>query len=102
MFLGRVVGPDESTWLPLDREKVIAWRREDAQHCPHCRTRRSDWDRDRDAYVGQLDTCPGCELLEQENRNIPDGRRGHVRPYLVPRHLLDPEQLTADVEGGGR
>ena len=98
MFLGRVVGPDDPLWLPDDREMAIAYLREKAEHCPHCGTRRG---KPRDYYVGQQDTCPGCELLDQEQKNIPEALRAFTRPYLVPRHLLTEEQLTADIEGRG-
>jgi hypothetical protein len=99
VFLGRAVGPDGPQWLDEDREKALAWHREKAQHCPHCGTRRDAWEQSRTAYIGQLDTCWGCELLEHEQKNVPEAQRGYVRPYLVPEHLLPPNRRIADVEG---
>ena len=63
--------------------------------CRGCGTRKEEWHRDKFAYVGEINHCPGCELLEQEKEHLKDaeekGTRG-LTARLVPRALAkDPE-----------
>ena len=77
------------SWDEIDQAKALAWSLRQRQTCPGCDTRKSEWDADPFAYVGEIDRCPGCELLAQEEDNLPEGKgaRG-MRRYLVPRHLV--------------
>lgn len=80
-------------WTDEDQDKALAWLREDAKVCPNCRTRADLWassPRDQPPYLGQMHHCPGCEALEQEQRNIPERAQNHTRAYLVPAHLAVP------------
>ena len=58
--------------------------------CHGCGTRKEEWARDKFAYVGQIEHCPGCELLEQEKEHLKDseekGQRG-LTATLVPKAL---------------
>jgi hypothetical protein len=99
VFTGRVVRPGvDPEWTEEDQDKVLAWNREQSKVCPSCRSRRDLWhqhDKSNPPYMGQLDVCPGCELLAQERRNIPEGA-DHIQAYIVPTELAeDPdEELT--------
>lgn len=66
------------------------WVREQRLRCPTCGTRHDEWEADKYAYVAEARTCPGCEILDQERRNVPDRAEG-VQFFLVPRrHAADP------------
>ena len=58
--------------------------------CRGCGTRKEEWDRDKFAYVGEIEYCPGCELLDQEKEHLKDheekGHRG-LSARLIPREL---------------
>lgn len=88
VFLGRVVGPNDPQWTDDDRDKVLAYRDAMASVCPSCRTRRELWERDDLAYIGQLDSCPGCRALSEEEQNIPPAKAPWVKAYMAPRHLV--------------
>lgn len=81
-FLG---GP--LVWTDLDQDKALAWNREQRKLCPGCRTKKSEWDRDKDAYVGNTEVCPGCDRLEQEQENVRESKVRGVKVGLVPREL---------------
>lgn len=87
MFLGRVVSPGEPQWLELDRDYAISYEQAMADVCRGCGSRRSLWDADDMAYVGQQDHCPGCLTLDQERKNIPEPLQVHTRAYLTPKEL---------------
>lgn len=96
VFLGRVVRPGvDPQWTTEDQDKAMAWTQAQAGVCPNCRTRRELWhnhDKANPPYMGQLDVCPGCEMLAQERRNVPEGAE-HVTAYLVETHLAEePEE----------
>lgn len=78
------------SWDVVDQDKALAWQREQAKVCRGCGTRKEEWDRDKFAYVGEIECCPGCELLEQEKEHMKDqeerGARG-LSARLVPRAL---------------
>lgn len=82
------------SWSEDDQDKALAWTREKRLTCTGCGTRRDEWEQDRFAYVADAYRCPGCELLQQERRNIPEGEGDGVQIYLIPRQLA-----TALVEG---
>lgn len=62
------------SWSEEDQDKALAFMREKATICRDCGTRLDDWDPDkgghRHAFVGDVQRCPGCELLEQEQENV--------------------------------
>jgi hypothetical protein len=73
-------------WDPDDQDKALAYQRDLRGRCNGCGTRKEDWADDPDAYVGWHDTCPGCERLEQERKNVAEGAQGvHFR--LLPREM---------------
>jgi hypothetical protein len=74
-------------WTELDQDKALAWKREQRKICPGCSTRRSEWDRDRDAYIGDIEVCPGCERVEQEQENVGQSKVKGVKIRLVPKEL---------------
>jgi hypothetical protein len=63
-------------WDPLDQDKALAWEAEQRTVCTGCGTRKSEWDKDRFAYVGQQHYCPGCDVLAQEQENVREGAHG--------------------------
>lgn len=68
------------SWSEDDQDKALAWARLTAEVCSGCGTRPEEWTDDPFAFVGDQVRCSGCEVLEQERENIPDGARGvHVR-----------------------
>lgn len=83
-------------WDPLDQDKALAWWREQKKVCRGCGTRKEEWDKDKFAYVGDIDYCAGCEIIEQERGHIKtleeeQGRMG-LAPRLVPRALAKENQ----------
>jgi hypothetical protein len=54
--------------LPSDRQKVLAFRLEQALRCPQCGTRREEWVDDKHAYVADVWRCIGCETVEYERK----------------------------------
>lgn len=75
-------------WLELDQDKAIEWQRLQLEKCSSCGTRSAEWARDRFAFVAHTSRCPGCEVIEMEQANIPDKAKG-VRVGLMPRALAD-------------
>lgn len=73
------------TWSELDQDKAMAYQAEMRTVCKGCGTRKSEWDADPDAYVGDLVTCEGCTRLAEEEDNMPEDktRRRGMRPRLV-------------------
>lgn len=86
-------------WDELDQDKAISWRREQAKVCPTCRTRKAEWAADKTAYIGHIEQCPGCEVLEMERENLQDveqrgnGAKG-LQVTLVPKAVH--EHMTAE------
>lgn len=78
------------SWEQDDQDKALAWMEIVDLTCKQCGTRIEEWENDRFAYVGQAEYCPGCEVLGQEQENVPDGARGYVKVFLMPRHLARP------------
>ncbi len=69
-------------WSELDQDKALAWAAAQREICV-CGTRRSEWERNPNAYVGFIDQCPGCELIELERDNVPEGTKG-AKVGLIP------------------
>lgn len=82
-------------WKPQDQDLALAWRREQQIRCRGCGTKADEWKKDRFAYIGQQRVCPGCEVLKQEEENVPESHRGYTHVYLAPRELA----LTPEAEG---
>lgn len=79
-FLG---GPPR--WTEDDQDKAIEYERWLRAECS-CGTRMEEWDEDPYAYVGYQWRCPGCEVIEQEKENVPEGEKG-VHVGLLPRRV---------------
>lgn len=80
------------SWDPDDQDKALAWRRYQSELCTGCGTHPDEWDENPDAYFGDFYTCPGCERLEAERDNVPEGAKGvHYR-------LLTKEQTDRRIE----
>src|ERR1700750_180381 len=92
-FLG---GPNR--WTDLDQDKALAWNREQRQQCATCKTRKDEWEKDPDRYVGNIERCHGCERLEQEQENVQQmkGAKG-LKIGLVPKELA---MMDAELVGG--
>ncbi|MFJ4412976.1 hypothetical protein [Streptomyces sp. NPDC088925] len=49
----------------------------------------SEWEEDRFAYVPEPQRCPGCELIEMEREQVPQGAEGRgVKIGLRPRKAV--------------
>lgn len=70
-------------WDPVDQDLALDWVDAQRQVCA-CGTRRAEWDSDSTAYVGFIDQCPGCELIEMERQNVPEGMKG-AKVGLMPK-----------------
>ena len=86
----QLLGVGEGRWSALDRAKAMAYLAHQRQVCEGCGTRAGEWDEqsggDRFAYVAQTHRCPGCELVEMEREQVPDGAEGRgVKIGLAPR-----------------
>lgn len=90
MFLG---------WSDLDQDKALAWRREQAKCCRDCGTRKSQWAEDKFAFVGHIETCPGCELLEAEQEHAAQekerGSKG-LKVSLIPKWMYEENERNAE------
>lgn len=75
------------SWSPLDQDKAMAWTREQRKVCNGCGTRKSEWDHDRDAYIGDIQYCEGCARIEQERENAAGSARKGLHVGLVPRGM---------------
>ncbi|MBO4272380.1 hypothetical protein [Microbispora triticiradicis] len=55
-------------WDRDDRDKALALHLRKQSTCPHCGTRREEWDErrggDRNAYTPDVDRCRGCEVMQ--------------------------------------
>lgn len=76
-------------WDEDDQDKALAFRRAEREICSGCGTRRVEWEEDRFAYVGATHRCPGCEIIEQERRNLGEDQDG-MKVYVVPRASASP------------
>ena len=80
-------------WADSDQDKALAWVAEQKKVCSGCGTRKTEWKRDKFAYVGQYEICPGCELIEMEKKNVPEDSMG-VKVHLAPRATAKPPVET--------
>lgn len=58
------------TWDESDQDKALMYQAERASICGHCGTRQTEWDKNKFAYIADVERCPGCELMEREQENI--------------------------------
>lgn len=65
----------------------MAWLRDQRTICPTCRTRKEEWAHDRNAFVGDIQQCPGCDVLEQEQENAREMKARGLKVGLVPQAL---------------
>ncbi|MEV4557203.1 hypothetical protein AB0K51_09410 [Kitasatospora sp. NPDC049285] len=76
----QLMGAVGGRWTALDREKALAWAAYQRDVCEGCGTRPQEWDPDRggdrQAYVAQTHRCLGCEVLEMEMEQVPEGADG--------------------------
>lgn len=70
----------------------------DRERCSGCGTFKDEWDRDRFAYIAHGTVCPGCENLENEKHNVPDGGVPGLKIYLLPREVSEAMEAD-DLEG---
>ena len=59
------------------------------ERCSGCGTFPDEWERDRFAYVSHSSVCPGCENMENEKKNIPEGGLPGLKIYLLPRQVSE-------------
>lgn len=64
------------SWSEEDQDKALAYQRAMRELCS-CGTREAEWEEDKFAYVSDHRQCPGCELIEMEKDNLPDGGKGY-------------------------
>lgn len=79
----------DGTWSDLDRRKALAYQAYRQMVCPSCGTRAEEWDEsvggDEDAYRATTHRCVGCQILADEQKNVPEGDEGHgVKVLLIP------------------
>lgn len=71
-------------WSDDDRELALLYLRYRSSVCSGCGTRAEDWERDTDAYITDVEVCPGCERVEMERENSM-AKRKDARIQLLPR-----------------
>ncbi|GAA1353527.1 hypothetical protein ACFPK5_28735 [Streptomyces beijiangensis] len=81
---------DGRRWSARDRAKALAYLVSLRAVCTGCGTRGAEWDPDaggdRFAYITEPSRCPGCELIEMEREQVPEGPEGRgVKIGLRPR-----------------
>ena len=72
-------------WDPDDQDMALAYRRYESLVCS-CGTRQEEWERDSDAYIADVEVCPGCARIEQERGNDVAKVKG-ARIGLLPREI---------------
>lgn len=107
VFLGRIVRPGrDPQWTDADRSYALAWSADKRATCGRCGTRADEWDEDEDAYISDHFTCPGCERLQEHERNNLDRRGDQVLPgqhtYLKPREQYEQDLARRRAEAAAR
>lgn len=84
------------SWDESDQDKALMYQAERASICSNCGTRGSEWDKDRFAYVADVERCPGCELMAREEENIAqmrgEGANTHGMRVFLRRPLPDEDE----------
>lgn len=86
-------------WSLDDQDKALAYRRWEASKCGGCGTSRDQWEKDRDAFIADVEICPGCERIEQEQDNGPAQRKG-AKIALLPKEIALAKVEEYAEEGG--
>ncbi|MFD3618721.1 hypothetical protein ACFWWT_26470 [Streptomyces sp. NPDC058676] len=86
----QLVGAGDGRWSALDRAKALAYLAFTKAVCDGCGTRAAEWSEekggDRFAYVPETYRCSGCELIEMEREQVPEGAEGRgIKIGLRPR-----------------
>jgi hypothetical protein len=81
-FLG---GPN--IWTDLDRQMALEYEILVRVKC-ECGTYAHEWEEDPHAYIAHSWRCPGCEIIAQEQENIPEGEKG-VHVGLLPADVAE-------------
>lgn len=84
-------------WSDEDRNAALDFEAAMRTVCRSCGTRAAEWAEDRFAYVGQFYSCPGCEVIDQERRNVPESALPYTQIYLAP---LAEARMPDGTEGG--
>lgn len=82
-------------WPDDDQDKALLFKREQADYC-QCGVQRSALAEDPSQFAAVWEQCPGCELLEMERDNVPEGMKG-VTFRLVT--IEEAARITAGQEG---
>ncbi|MCW2767778.1 MAG: hypothetical protein JWO11_3737 [Nocardioides sp.] len=74
-------------WDQDDRDKAIWQHIRKRQECQACGTRPEEWDEtrggDRNAYIGDLERCRGCEVKEAAQSSLVGDEGRGVRIVLI-------------------
>ncbi len=88
-------------WDIDDQDKALAYTSEMRKVCGSCGTREQEWaDLDDPPYTWHTSRCPGCVVLEEGRKTVPDDAK-NVRVGLITweqAELIDAE--TEAKEGG--
>lgn len=80
-------------WKESDQDMALAYERYLAGICKECGTPREEWASDRQAYVADVLSCPGCETVGQAQRqietNVPEGQRSGIFIQMIPRLVME-------------
>lgn len=81
-------------WTAEDRAKVEAYAEWKGACCSSCGTHPDWWDKSKGghpfAFVTETHRCPGCEIIQQEQEQVPPEAKG-VTVFLIP----NPELMEA-------
>lgn len=100
ILLGRIQQPGEPYFLPEDRAKLLALWAWQAEHCPSCGQRRSEWYDEngielRDPPFEVAETvCPPCAWLESYEAENPKKDRIEGSKLYLKR--LDDDEEPAE------
>lgn len=89
------------SWPDLDQDKALAYADYRASVCQGCGTRAVEWEPerggDRHAYVASTQTCPGCQVRGDLERQLNDRDMEVSGRYvvLVPRAEAERRQAEA-------
>lgn len=100
IFLGRPwPAPGEPMWTEDDTDVVIAWQRDQAERCPRCGTKPSDWPVDEEGRLlpdppldAVVHECIGCGLIHDKRKELEEsgaaaagGLHVGIGPYVEPK-----------------
>jgi hypothetical protein len=88
------------TWHEDDQQKALWWAARQRQTCSGCGTHPDDWDEDvggrRDAYAGEVQTCPGCRERQRVEAQLDQDRRDNPHSHYGARVVLVRPELNGD------